>query len=193
MRRSSQSVSKIAVVIRPASDPLAGSRPSRRAIPAGVLAASQVGLLDRLLQPGRCRLPGGLAERQAREGRRQRDPVPAVGDVVAAGCLPGHGANELLGHRHQRLIVAVRLVELHHRELGIVLRGDPLVPEVPIDLEDPLEAAHREPLQVQLRRDPQKQIHVERVVVRGERPRERPAGDRLHHRRLDLEIAPRCS
>ena len=30
-------------------------------------------------------------------------------------------------------------------------------------------------------------VHVERVVVRHERPRQRAAGDRLHHRRLDFE------
>ena len=35
------------------------------------------------------------------------------------------------------------------------------------------------------------EVEVERVVVGDERPRERAAGDRLHHRRLDLEEAAR--
>ena len=89
------------------------------------------------------------------------------------------------------LVVAVGLVELEHRELGIVLGRDPLVAEVAVDLVDPLEAADDQPLQIQLRRDAQEELHVERVVVRHERPRQRAAGDRLHHRRLDFEIAAR--
>ena len=97
----------------------------------------------------------------------------------------------LLGHGHQLLVVAVGLVELEHRELGVVLRRDPLVPEVAVDLVDPLDAADRQPLQIQLRRDAQEQLHVERVVMRHERPRQRAAGDRLHHRRLDFEVAAR--
>ena len=51
--------------------------------------------------------------------------------------------------------------------------------------------ADGQPLEVELRRDPEVQIHVERVVMRDERPRQRAAGDRLHHRRLDLEVAAR--
>ena len=35
------------------------------------------------------------------------------------------------------------------------------------------------------------QVHVERIVVRLERPRQRAAGNRLHHRRLDFEIPAR--
>ena len=88
-------------------------------------------------------------------------------------------------------VVGVRLIELHHRELGVVLRRDPLVPEVPVDLEHPLHSADGEPLQIQLGRDAEIQVHVERVVMRDERAGERTAGDRLHHRRLDFEEAAR--
>ena len=112
-------------------------------------------------------------------------------DPIGADRLARDGREHLLGHRHQLLVVAVGLVELEHRELGVVLRRDPLVPEVAVDLVDALDAADGQPLQVQLRRDAQEQLHVERVVVRHERPRERAAGDRLHHRRLDLEVAAR--
>ena len=97
--------------------------------------------------------------------------------------------NQLFGHRHQVLIVAVGLIELEHRELGIVPRRDPLVPEIAVDLVHALEPADDQPLQIELRRDAQKQIDVERVVMRAKRPRHRAAGDRLHHRRLDLEIS----
>ena len=44
-------------------------------------------------------------------------------------------------------------------------------------------------LQVELGRDPQVEVAVERVVVGGERPRERAAVERLQHRRLDLDEA----
>ena len=110
-------------------------------------------------------------------------------DLVGADRFAGHRRQHLLGQRHQLTILAVGLVELEHRELGVVLRGDPLVAEVAVDLVDPLETADRQPLEIQLRRDAQEQVHVERVVMRHERPRQRAAGNRLHHRRLDLEIA----
>ena len=69
----------------------------------------------------------------------------------------------------------VRPVELEHRELGVVLRRDPFVAEVAVDLVDPLEAADHQPLQVQLGRDAQVEVDVERVVVRHERAAPRAA------------------
>ena len=66
-----------------------------------------------------------------------------------------------------------------------------LVAEVAVDLVDALEAADDQALQVQLRRDAQEEVHVERVVVRHEGPRRRAAGDGLHHRRLDFDVAAR--
>ena len=47
----------------------------------------------------------------------------------------------------------------------------PLVAEVAADLEDALEAADHQPLQVQLGRDAQVEVEVERVVVGDERSR----------------------
>ena len=98
---------------------------------------------------------------------------------------------QLFGERHQPLVVHVGPVELEHRELGIVLRRDAFIPEVTVDLEDAFDAADGQPLEVELRRDAQVELHVERVVMRHERPRQRAAGDRLHHRRLDFEEAVR--
>ena len=54
-----------------------------------------------------------------------------------------------------------------------------------------LDAAHDEPLQIELGRDAHVERHVERVVMRDERARQRAARHRLHHRRLDLEEAAR--
>ena len=97
--------------------------------------------------------------------------------------------DELLGERHHVAVVAVGLVELEHRELGVVPGRQALVAEHPADLEHPLEAADHEPLQVQLRRDAQEELHVERVVVGGERLGQGAAGDRVEDRRLDLDEA----
>ena len=62
----------------------------------------------------------------------------------------------------------------------------PLIPEVAVDLIHAIESADRQPLQIKLGSDPQKQIHVERVVMRLKRTRHRSARHRLHHRRFDF-------
>ena len=68
-----------------------------------------------------------------------------------------------------------------------MLVGQPLVPEVLAELVDLLQAADDQPLQVELGRDPQVVVGVERVVVRHERLRERAPVAGLEDRRLDLE------
>ena len=65
----------------------------------------------------------------------------------------------------------------------------PFVAEVAVDLEDPLDSADHDPLEVQLRRDPQVQVHVHGIHMGDERPRGRSAVQHLQHRRFDLEIA----
>ena len=172
-------------------------RPRGRARRASAAAASR-GRAGRRRRPSRAELaptppraPPRAATARA-NGARQRDLMLAEGDLIGADRLrapPSTSISSVIAI--SALVVGVGLVELHHRELGVVLRRNPLVPEVAVDLEHLLEAADGQPLQVQLRRDAQVELHVERVVVRDERPRERAAGNRLHHRRLDLEIAAR--
>ena len=87
------------------------------------------------------------------------------------------------------LVVGVGLVPLEHRELGVVLVGDALVAEVLAELVDAVDAADDEPLEVELGRDPQVEVAVERVVVGGEGPRQGAAVERLQDRRLDLDEA----
>ena len=125
------------------------------------------------------------------QGDARLDRLPAVGDGLAARDLARELAEQLLGQRHQVLVGRVGLVELEHRELGVVLARQPLVAEVAADLVDALEAADDQPLEVELGRDAHVEIEIERVVVRHERPRRRAAEDRVHHRRLDLEEAAR--
>ncbi len=100
-------------------------------------------------------------------------------------------AQQRLGEVHQIAVVLEGLVELEHRELGIVACRNPFVAEVAVDLEDLLEAAHDQLLQVELGRDAKVELRVERVVMGDERPRRGASRDRVHHRRLDLEIAAR--
>ena len=71
------------------------------------------------------------------------------------------------------------------------MRGEPFVAEVAVDLVDALQAAHHQPLQVELRRDAQVQVDIERVVMRDERPRRGAAVERLHHGRFHFDEAAR--
>jgi hypothetical protein len=98
-------------------------------------------------------------------------------------------AEQAFGEVHQRVVVRIRLVELHHREFGVVARREAFVAEVAVDLEDLLEAADDQALEVQLRRDAQELLHVERVVVGDEGLGRGAAGDRVHHRRFDFHEA----
>jgi hypothetical protein len=92
-----------------------------------------------------------------------------------------------LGRVHQVFVRGVRLVELEHGELGVVAGAHPLVPEAAPDLVDPVQAPHQEPLQVQLRRDPEIEIHVEGVVVRLEGLGDGAAPHRVEERGLHLQ------
>src|SRR5688500_12479800 len=66
-------------------------------------------------------------------------------------------------------------------------RRDTFVSEIAIDLVNPFEATYDESLQIQLRRNAQEQIHIQRVGVSDERTCDRTTGDGLHHRCLDVE------
>ena len=123
-------------------------------------------------------------------GGREVDGRLAPGADEPAAERLDRAADEGLGQVHHRVVVAIGLVGLEHRELGVMPRAEPLVAINPADLEDPFHPADQEPLQVQLGRDPQEQVDVQRVVMGDERPGRRPAGDRLHRGRLDLDEAP---
>jgi hypothetical protein len=79
------------------------------------------------------------------------------------------------------------LVELQHRELGIVGPVHALVAEVARELVDPFQATDDEPLEVQLVRDAQVEVDAEGVVLRDEWTRKCAAVERLQNRGLDLE------
>ena len=76
----------------------------------------------------------------------------------------------LLGHVHHVGPVGVGHVELAGGELGVVGGVDALVAELAAQLEDAVEAADDELLEVQLGRDPQEHLGLVVVVVGRERP-----------------------
>ena len=84
------------------------------------------------------------------------------------------------------MVVAVRLIGLEHRELGVVFPIDALVPEVPPELVDALQPPDEHPLEVELERDPELQIDVEGAVVGREGACVGASGDRLEDRPLEL-------
>ena len=132
-----------------------------------------------------------LLDGEARPGRREGDLLSLVRDPLAPAGGASHLCQELLCERHQISVVGIGLVELQHRELGVVVGRDPLVAEVAVDLVHPFQPPDHAPLQVQLRRDAEVEREIQRVVMRDERARRRSPGDRLHHRRLDLQEAAR--
>src|SRR5205823_12440897 len=60
------------------------------------------------------------------------------------------------------------------------------VTEVAIDLIYTIESADREPLEIELRSDAQKEVDIQSVVMRDEWLGNGAAGDRLHHRGFDF-------
>ena len=64
------------------------------------------------------------------------------------------------------------------------------VAEIAVDFVDPLQAPHHQALQIELRGDPQVELHVQGVVVGDEGLGGGPPGDGLHHGGLHLQIAP---
>ena len=130
-----------------------------------------------------------LAQGDPPPGRREVDLDPVALDLGRAQHPLGDLGDEQLEVVRGLLVVGVGLVPLEHRELGVVLVRDALVAEVLAELVDAVDAADDQPLEVELGRDPQVEVAVERVVVGGEGPRQGAAVERLQDRRLDLDEA----
>ena len=84
------------------------------------------------------------------------------------------------------------MVRLEHRELGIVTSGNAFVAEHPANLVHTLHTANDEPLQVQLQRDAQVQLHVERIVMGDERSSVCAASLHVEHRGFHLHVSARA-
>ncbi len=83
--------------------------------------------------------------------------------------------------------VAVRPVDLHHRELRVVVGVHRLVPEVARDLENPLESPDDQALEIEFRSDPEEEVLVKKVMVGCERTGVGSAVDWLEDRGFELE------
>jgi hypothetical protein len=86
-------------------------------------------------------------------------------------------------------VVGVRLIGLQQGELRVVAEVDPLVAESPAQLEHPLHSTDAQPLQIELRRDPQVQVEVVAVDVGHERASRGTAVNLLQDRGLDFQKA----
>ena len=120
-------------------------------------------------------------------GRGEVDLVFTPGQDHAVPEHLGGVDHDLFDQVHHRPVVAVSLVELDHRELGIVRRVDSLVAKHSADFIDPLDTADHQPLEVQFECDPHEQLDAQCVVFGDERSRCRAAGHRVQHRCLDLD------
>ena len=70
-----------------------------------------------------------------------------------------------------------------------MLSGEPLVPEIAVDFEHSLEAAHGEALEVQLRGDAQEERHVQSIVMGDEGLGRSASGNDVHHGGFHLHEA----
>ena len=155
-------------------------------LPIAAASASRVGCSAMSMPVA---LADRLAQRHPPPGRRQVDLDPVALDLRRAQHPLGDLGDQQLEVVGGLLVVGVGLVPLEHRELGVVLVRDALVAEVLAELVDAVDAADDQALQVELGRDPQVEVAVERVVVGRERPRQGAAVERLQDRRLDLDEA----
>ncbi|MNF71742.1 hypothetical protein D3C84_536990 [compost metagenome] len=149
---------------------------------AGLVDVLEVGLADL-----RVELEDRVEHREACERLAEMEHLVAVRHVGAAQHQLRQLAEQFFGQVHVVFVVGVGLVELEHGELGVVPGRNAFVTEVAVDLEDLLEAADHQALEVQLRRDAQEHGHVQRVVVGLEGLGRGATGDGLQHRRFHFE------
>ena len=69
-----------------------------------------------------------------------------------------------------------------------MLRRNAFVAKIAVDLVYAVESSDSQPFQVKLRRNPQIEINVQRVVVGDKRPRGRASGDGMHHWCFDFYV-----
>src|SRR6476469_347322 len=90
------------------------------------------------------------------------DRLTLVGHLSRTGRVDRDLPQQIARQVHQPAIIRVRLVELQHRELRIVLRRDTFVAEIPVNLIHSLHSTHDESLEIEFRSDPKKQVKIER-------------------------------
>ena len=126
-----------------------------------------------------------------------RDAAPWPGEVQVVPCkgacrsamqLLNEAGDDLLCEVHHIVVITVSLVDLHHRELRVVVGVDILVPEVLGDLKNLIKPADDQALEVEFRCDTEVELLLEVVVVGGERSGVGAAVDRLEGGGLKLQV-----
>ncbi len=97
--------------------------------------------------------------------------------------------NHILGNVHHALIIGVCLIQLDGGELRVMTGVHALVAEDTADLVDVLETADDQTLEVQLGRNTQVHVDVQRIVMGDERTCCRTARDGVEARGLNLHKA----
>src|SRR5690606_18108712 len=82
-----------------------------------------------------------ILERDVLERLPEIETLALVLDLGRAEQRTGRLADELLRQRHDVAVIRVGLIQLEHRELGVVPRRQPFVAKRAADLVDALEAA----------------------------------------------------
>mmetsp|Transcript_15308 Transcript_15308/g.51482 ORF Transcript_15308/g.51482 Transcript_15308/m.51482 type:complete len:342 (-) Transcript_15308:295-1320(-) len=108
-------------------------------------------------------------------------------DLVRAVDLVNHLRDHVLRQVHEVVVVHVGHVELARRELRVVREVHPFVAELPPDFVDAVQPSNHKLFQVELRGDAHEDVHLQFVEVRHERLGDSPAGDHVHHGRLDFK------
>ena len=80
----------------------------------------------------------------------------------------------------------VGLIELQHGEFRIMAGGESFVAKIPVNFKNPLKAADQQTFEIKFRSNAQIELHIQGVMVGLERFGRCPAGNWLHHRRLDF-------
>ncbi|OPZ60342.1 MAG: hypothetical protein BWY86_01024 [Candidatus Aminicenantes bacterium ADurb.Bin508] len=131
----------------------------------------------------------GFDEVHLLEGWGEGDLVVVIDNLLRGHALCLEVEEELLGELDQVVEIAVSLIKLDHRKLGVVLEVDPFVAEATVDFVDSVETSDDEPFQVEFRSDSQVELHVQSVVVGDEGTGVGPPGDGVEHGGLDFEVA----
>ena len=115
--------------------------------------------------------------------------MPQPAHLIGAQDLLGSAGENALQNVHHAVQIGEGLIQLAGGELGVVLGVHALVAEDASHLVHPLQAAHDEPLQVQLRGDAHIHVDVLRVVMGDEGTGVGAAGDGAENGGLHLHKA----
>ena len=130
----------------------------------------------------------GVIHAEAAERRRQIEITAVIADFQrSVDFLAGRG-DQVFGHIHHAVIIRIGLIELDHRELWIVTNVNALVAEIAADFVHALQTADNQAFQIKLRRDAQKEIHVESIVVSYKGTRRRSAGNDVEQRGFHFNV-----